>query len=357
MQNIIRVHEKKFKSKGHITAAILHNLRIHLDHNLEERIYAEKTHLNEVVYNPMGVSLEVGSDFQHKLFEKYDELGIKFKPDNVYMLEFMISASPEFFETSTPEQIADWHKCQLEFAKEQFGDNLKLMVLHEDESTPHYHLFVSTEAKYEKKYKNRHGTCFKTTWSLNAKRFNPEFLTSMHDAHAAKNEHLGLLRGVEGSSAEHVTLKAYTKRLKRVLGKNYIEVLAGKLDRIFQAKSPDGEFVPVETAKKVLTHFINELKLDMDCLKFHIDDRKKREKMLKVESERLKKKEAEMDALLDNYLNTLQSKNSFIDDLEAKNELLSQANEKLTTENLAQALQIVDYQNKVKALEKKLEHK
>ena len=54
MQNILRVHDKKFKSKGHITQAVNHNMRLHIDTNLNERIYSEKSKGNELLYNPLG---------------------------------------------------------------------------------------------------------------------------------------------------------------------------------------------------------------------------------------------------------------------------------------------------------------
>lgn len=361
MQNILRVHDKKFKTKGHITQAVNHNLRLHIDQSLKERIYPEKSHLNKLVFNSLGFDPTNGSDFQEKLFKHYEDLGIKTKPDSVYMLEFMISASPEFFETATAEQVADWERTQLEFLKEQFGDNLKLVVEHNDEKSKHFHALISTEIRSEKKYRNQKGEFFKTTWSLNAKRFNPEFLKRLHDAHAAKNDRFGLLRGVEGSTATHTSLKDYTKRLKRVLSTDYDKSISRKLERFFKEKSKLG-YIKVETAKKVLLPFLKELRLDLDCLKFHIEDKTKREKILAQESERLKQKEKDMNILLDQVTGALKKKNIHIEALEKENSTLEksnkslvESNEKLLATNEAQAVEIVDLKNQVKNLKKKLE--
>lgn len=358
MYNILRVHDEKFKDKGHITQAVNHNMRLHIDTALKERIYSERSHLNKLVYNPLNFDVKNGGgDFQQKLFQHYENLGIKAKPDSVYMLEFMISASPEFFETSTPEVIAAWEESQLEFLKEQFGDNLKLVVEHNDESTKHYHAFVSTEVLSVKKYKNQKGEFFKETWSLNAKRFDPEFLVKLHDAHAVKNDRFGLLRGVEGSTAVHESLKGYTKRLNKVLSKDYEEQIAGKLDKFLSKKSNFWGNISVEKVKKTLVPFLNELRKDLDCLKFHIKDKAKRNKLLEEESKRLKNKEKEMDLLLDNATQALRSKNLKIDNLMAENEELNQSNNNLIEQNKILARQNVDYQNQVKQLKSKLDFK
>jgi len=348
MWNILRVHEKKFKDKGHITQAVNHNMRLYIDDHLQERIYPEKSHLNKLVFNPLGFNaINGGSDFQQKLSKHYEDLGIKAKPDSVLMLEFIISASPEFFETSTPQVIAAWEVAQLEFLKEQFGDNLKLVVEHNDESTKHYHAFVSTELKSVKKYKNQKGEFFKETWSLNAKRFNPEFLSNLHDAHAVKNDRFGLLRGVEGSDAEHTTLKDYQKHLKTVLKPSYADGVAKKVKNFFAAKSKWG-FIRVDTATKVLNPLLNELKLGLEALKFHMADKEKRGKILEAEAERLKNKEKELNLLLDQYTKVLKEKNLQIDELTIENQQLEQSNQKLLEENKSQAVQIVGLQNKLK---------
>ena len=270
------------------------------------------------------------------------------------MLEFMVSASPEFFETATPETIADWKKTQVEFLQEQFGTNLKLVMMHVDESSPHMHIFISTELKSEKKYKNQKGEFFKTTWSLNAKRFDPEFLVGLHDAHAAKNDRFGLLRGVEGSTAEHVTMKDYTKRLNRVLKQNYSTKIAGKLDDFFAKKTNIFGNIPAETAKKVLVPFLTELKKDLECLKYHIKDKAKRNKLLEEEAKKLKGKEKQIDELLTQATAALKSKNDEIVELSAANDEWIKAsfssfmkNTKLRLENAMQQKEIIELKKKL----------
>lgn len=201
--NILRTG--KIKEAINITQAIEHNLRLRSQGNINE----SKSHQNRILVNALGADLKNAGDFQKKLFSYYDGLGIKKRADNVPMLEFLVSASPDFFKKKSPKEVDEWASHQLEFFKLKFGEQVKLAVLHLDEKTPHIHFMVSTELKSVKKYKNQKGEFFKETCSLNAKRYNPVFLKDLHSAHASHNQIFGLVRGVSGSKAKHTDLKAF----------------------------------------------------------------------------------------------------------------------------------------------------
>ena len=53
-------------------------------------------------------------------------------------------------------------KTQVDFARKEFGKNLKLAVLHQDETTPHIHLVISTDITKVQKFK-------KSIWNLREK--------------------------------------------------------------------------------------------------------------------------------------------------------------------------------------------
>ena len=89
--------------------------------------------------------------------------------------EFIISASPEFFDGLSDEKVAIWAEHQLKFMKKEFGDNLQVAVLHLDEKTPHLHFLLSCEEKSLKRYKNQKGEFFREEYSLNAKRWGRIF--------------------------------------------------------------------------------------------------------------------------------------------------------------------------------------
>ena len=200
---------KKVKSKLNITQAFEHNLRLRPQGNID----AKKTHKNQILHNPLKIDLTDAKSMQLKLTEYYKKLEIKERPDNVLMMEFVVSASPQFFENSNNKKIDSWAQSQLEFMKKEYGEQLQFAVLHLDEKTPHLHFHISTEHKTIKRYKNQKGECFREKYSLNAKRYNPEYLRGLQDRFGAHNAVFGLTRGKATSNKAHVPLKDYYKEI------------------------------------------------------------------------------------------------------------------------------------------------
>lgn len=213
--NILRT--EKVKSRSQITEAAMHNFRNREQHNID----GTQSHKNEILVNTLGVDTKKSSSLQEKLSAHYAALGIKEKKNNVLMMEFVVSASPEFFSGKSKEDIDKWAKHQVDFFKKEFGEQLKIAVLHLDEKTPHLHFMIGTEIKSVKRYKNQKGEFHKETWSLNADRYNPEFLRGLHDRHADHNKNFGLRRGVKGSMREHKTLKEFYSMVDKALSADY----------------------------------------------------------------------------------------------------------------------------------------
>lgn len=224
--NILRT--EKVKSKGQITQAAEHNFRLRTQSNIDD----SRTPQNCLLVNSLGVDTSKASDLQEKLSAYYKSLGIKEKSDNVLMMEFVVSASPEWFEKKSPEQINKWADHQVEFFQKKFGDQLKIGILHLDEKTPHLHFMIGTEQKTVKRYKNQKGEFFKETWSLNAYRYNPKFLTDLHTEHAQHNKVLGLKRGVEGSMRKHIDLKEFYKVVNKALSTDYQKQIEKTLETL-----------------------------------------------------------------------------------------------------------------------------
>ena len=189
--NILRT--EKVKSRGQITQAAEHNFRLRDQNNINKT----RTHLNKIFVNSLDIDVTKASDLQEKLTVFYNGLGIKERSDNVLMMEFIVSASPEFFENKTPAQVEGWAKHQVDFFQNKFQGQVKIAVLHLDEKTPHLHFMIGTELESVKKYKNQKGEFFKKSWSLNAFRYNKQFLIDLHTEHAKHNEKFGLKRGVK----------------------------------------------------------------------------------------------------------------------------------------------------------------
>ena len=164
----------------------------------------------------MKVDLRKADALQKAITGRYEALGAKERKNSVLAQEFIISASPEFFDGLSDEKVAIWAEHQLKFMKNEFGDNLQVAVLHLDEKTPHLHFLLSCEEKSLKRYKNQKGEFFREEYSLNAKRWGPDFLRDLHTRHAEHNEKLGLKRGNPSSGAVHKPLKDYYKELEQL---------------------------------------------------------------------------------------------------------------------------------------------
>lgn len=208
MYNIMRT--EKLKDRKKISSAAAHNFRLRHQGNIDP----SKTPLNQVMVNTLNADLQNIEGLQKAFMEHYKAIGAKINQDSVLAQEFIISASPKFFKGMKPKDVEQWAKHQVEFMKKEFGDNLKVAVLHLDEDTPHLHFMLTSEEKSLKAYKNRYGECFKETIGLNANRWDPKFLIGLHDRHYEHNKHYGLKRGEPGSKKKHKPVKDYYRELR-----------------------------------------------------------------------------------------------------------------------------------------------
>ena len=208
----------KLKNQIDVSQATAHNLRSKTQPNIDQSRSAD----NKIIFDYFGVADSGNPNlFNERLQEYYERLGVKQKSGNVQAMEWVVSASPEFFTGKSEKQINEWAAAQLKFFQAEFGEQLKMAVLHLDEKTPHLHFVISTELKSVKNYKNKHGTTAKESWGLNAKRYNPAFLRAMQTKFAKHNERFGLRRGVPGRKRKHESLKDFYKAADRVMSTDF----------------------------------------------------------------------------------------------------------------------------------------
>jgi hypothetical protein len=271
----------KLKSRAEITSAAEHNFRL----RSQENINPGKTHLNKIYVNSLGVDEKKANSLQIKLTDYYESLAIKEKVGNVLLLEFVVTASPEFFQNKSPKFVENWAQHQVEFFKNEFGSQLKIAILHLDEKTPHLHFKVSTEHKSVKNYKNRYGSTAKETWSLNAKRYGPEYLFDLHTRHAKLNEKFGLKRGVEGSLRKHTSLKEFYSIVDKALSADYGKQIERSIESL-QTGLLTGK-VSIEEVREKFKPTLNKLLKQNKVLKekFALDIKKWAEDLAKKEIE------------------------------------------------------------------------
>ncbi|MDN7880512.1 plasmid recombination protein [Burkholderia aenigmatica] len=318
--NILRT--TKVKTRSDITNASEHNFRLRMQSNID----ASKTHLNKVLLNTLGADVKQSNSLQIKLTEFYQSLGIKEKKDNVLMMEFIVSASPEFFAGKNQAEVEKWANHQIGFFQKEFGEQVKIAVLHLDETTPHLHIMIGTEVKSVKNYKNRYGMCQKETWSLNADRYNPQFLTDLHTKHYEWNKkpYPKLKRGVKGSMREHKSLKQFYEVVDKALSTNYEKAIQDVLDSL-ETGFLSGK-VSISEVKDKFAPMIHQLLKQNKALKEkYALDLKEMLEEINAREIRLTAEEKILDerkAVYSNFIKKIDEKDSEIKTLKAENERL-----------------------------------
>ena len=287
--NILRT--AKVNSRAKITQAAEHNFRLRTQHNID----GDRTHLNRVLVNSLAIETSKPSDLQEKLTGLYNDLGIKERADNVLMMEFVVSASPEWFDGKKSSEIDIWANHQVDFFKQKFGDQLKIAVLHLDEKTPHLHFMVGTEMKSVKKYKNQKGEFFKETWSLNAKRYDKKFLIDLHTDHALHNKRFGLKRGVNGSMRKHTTLKEFYSLVNKAMSADYQKQIEKSIESL-ETGLLSGK-VSIEEVREKFAPMVNKVLKQNKVLreKFAVDIKGWAQKLSEKEEEELDEKELRLE--------------------------------------------------------------
>jgi Plasmid recombination enzyme len=122
----------------------------------------------------------------------------------VMAVEFLLSASPEYFRPLDPsewgyyepERLENFQTTAREWLIDNWGDCIVRAELHLDEGTPHIHAyFVPLDEKGKLNCRALFGTRTK--------------LSKLQDSYAKAMSKLGLERGIKGSRATHTKIKQY----------------------------------------------------------------------------------------------------------------------------------------------------
>ena len=121
----------------------------------------------------------------------------KFRSDSVKVLEYMCTASPEWWAKASKMRREEFMARTTAWLEERHPGNVAACWVHYDETSPHLHAFVVP---------------LDSKGVLNAKSFvgSREKLSALQDEFAEVVGHpLGLDRGVKNSGAKHVPVKRY----------------------------------------------------------------------------------------------------------------------------------------------------
>lgn len=203
----------KFRTLSALGAASAHNTR------------TAKAGLAHTTPPPDGrgvLVLEGQSDAVTAWKDRADAVGLK-KPrrDAVLAIEAVMSASPSWFDSATPEERDEWTERSLGYARDTFGtDNILQASLHLDEKTPHLHILAipleqKARAKAGRPRKGRKPAKRAATlsWGLNARDIigTPDKLRDHQTNYAAALADLGLRRGrpKRATAAHHKSAAQY----------------------------------------------------------------------------------------------------------------------------------------------------
>jgi len=144
---------------------------------------------------------------REQIDERINLTGARTRKDNVECVEYMLTATREFFLNEQREidreRLAQWMEKNIEFLLEECGPDLIAAGLHRDERTPHFWAYRIPLVDGKLNYKLLYGgpITFKDGTRGRMRQFQ--------DRYAAKMEPLGLERGVERSRARHTDIEKF----------------------------------------------------------------------------------------------------------------------------------------------------
>lgn len=208
----------------------------------------------------------------------------KFRKDAVKIVNLVLSASPEFFDSATKQEKQDWEKTTQKWVEDTFGkDNIIYSVVHYDEKTPHFHI-AFTPIKDGK---------------LNASYWfdGPKKLQKIHDDYSKAVKHLGIKRGIKGSVKPTQTeTEAFYKKVNSSTA--YDRQLDKKLeDLLEQIKSPTltDRFNFPSFVEKTISPLLKQLKQNLS----HYRTKYQESKEALLENDHLKKQVQDLEVKLE----------------------------------------------------------
>lgn len=174
----------------------------------------------------------VGSDdLMDDITARLESAGITPRKNAVLAVEHLITASPEFFNyerviqpdatvglKGQVKKLAEFEQRSLTWLRQRYGtENVVSVVVHKDEKSPHIHAVIvpilTKEISLTRKTKKTPNRLkrVETRQVLAARElFGERYqLRDMQTSFAQHMQSLGLSRGLEGSKAEHTTVKDF----------------------------------------------------------------------------------------------------------------------------------------------------
>ena len=175
---------KKLSNMGSVAASMQHCYRERKTLNADQERTPDNQHL-------------VAKDTDEAMGKLRALLPEKRRKDAVLAIEYVMSASPEWFEKATPEQEKAFFQQSVQWLADKYGaDRIVTASIHRDENTPHLSAFVVPLTQDKR---------------LSAKEFigSRDKMRADQTSYAACVANLGLERGIEGSMANHQRIQQH----------------------------------------------------------------------------------------------------------------------------------------------------
>ena len=101
------------------------------------------------------MNLSNGGEYSQKLENYYKSKDVKSRKNSVVAMEFVLTASPEFFKNNSKSE--EWTKHQIEFIRKEWGDNCKLAVVHKRRNYKTFSCCSFYRKTKTQRFKNRYG--------------------------------------------------------------------------------------------------------------------------------------------------------------------------------------------------------
>ena len=181
---------EKLSNMGAVAASMQHCYRERNTHNADQERTPDNQHL-------------VAKSTDEAMGKLRALLPEKRRKDAVLTVEYVMTASPDWFEKATPEQEKAFFQQSLQWLADKYGaDRIVTASIHRDESTPHLSAFVVPLTQDKR---------------LSAKEFigSRDKMRADQTTYAACVADLGLERGIEGSKATHQTIQQHYAAVER----------------------------------------------------------------------------------------------------------------------------------------------
>lgn len=132
-----------------------------------------------------------------------DMLPTKRRKDAVLAVEYLMTASPDWWKQATPKQQAEFFLQSKDWLVKKYGaDRIIVATIHRDETSPHLSAFVIP---------------LTPDGRLSAKEFigDRSQMSLDQTTYAKAVQQLGLERGIQGSKARHQSIRAHYAAIER----------------------------------------------------------------------------------------------------------------------------------------------